>query len=81
MKTGRPEYYIPSADTLSRDVKNVFVCVRGRIAKALKVGCAIFILSLEDSPSILGVQWQAQFRYRQLVIAKPQVIYCNDCPS
>jgi hypothetical protein len=37
MKTGRPEYYIPSADTLSRDVKKVFVRVRGRIAKALKV--------------------------------------------
>lgn len=44
MKTGRPEYYIPSADTLSRDVKSVFVRVRGRIAKALKVRHAILIL-------------------------------------
>ena len=36
MKTGRPDCYIPSAETLSRDVKNVFVRVRGRIAKALQ---------------------------------------------
>ncbi len=36
MKTGRPECYIPSAETLSRDVKNVFVRVRGRIAKGLQ---------------------------------------------
>lgn len=37
MKTGRPEYHIPSAETVSRDVKNVFVCVRKRIAKMLQV--------------------------------------------
>ena len=43
MKTGRPGYYIPSADTLSRDVKNVFVQVRGHIAKTLKVGYTNFI--------------------------------------
>lgn len=60
MKTGRPDYYIPSAATLSRDVKNVFVRVRGRIAKGLKVRCAILILRLKGSPSTLGVRWQAQ---------------------
>lgn len=37
MKTGRPEYYIPSASTISRDVKQVFTKVRGRIAKVLQV--------------------------------------------
>ena len=37
MKTGRPEYHIPSASTLSRDVRNVFVKVRGRIAHILRV--------------------------------------------
>jgi hypothetical protein len=37
MKTGRPTYYIPSASTVSRDVKQVFVKVRGRIAKMLQV--------------------------------------------
>jgi hypothetical protein len=37
MKTGRPSYYIPSAPTVSRDVKTVFTKVRGRIAKILQV--------------------------------------------
>jgi len=44
MKTGRPKYYIPSADTLSCNIKNVFVRVHGRIAKALKVTCVVLIL-------------------------------------
>jgi hypothetical protein len=37
MKTGRPECYIPSAETLSRDIKNVFICVHWHIAKGLQV--------------------------------------------
>jgi hypothetical protein len=37
MKTGRPEYYIPSPSTVSRDVKQVFVRVRKRMAKMLQV--------------------------------------------
>ena len=37
MKTGRPEYYIPSPQTVSRDVKKVFVCVHKRVAKILQV--------------------------------------------
>jgi hypothetical protein len=36
MKTGRPEYYIPSATTVSRDVKKVFINVRKRMAKMLQ---------------------------------------------
>ncbi|KAG2739596.1 hypothetical protein P692DRAFT_201676749, partial [Suillus brevipes Sb2] len=36
MKTGRPEYYIPSPSTVSRDVKLVFVNVRKRIARMLQ---------------------------------------------
>ena len=43
MKTGRPQYYIPSAETLSRDVKHVFLRVREHIAKALKVRCIILL--------------------------------------
>jgi hypothetical protein len=43
MKIGRPEYYIPSAETLSRDVKNVFICMRGQIAKSLQVRVSILI--------------------------------------
>ncbi len=37
MKTGRPDYHIPSPETVSRDVKNVFVCVRKRITNMLQV--------------------------------------------
>jgi hypothetical protein len=37
MKTGRPEYYIPSPTTVSRDVKKVFVNVRKRMATMLQV--------------------------------------------
>ncbi len=37
MKTGQPGYYIPSAKTLSCNVKNVFVCVHKHISTKLKV--------------------------------------------
>ena len=37
MKTGRPEYHIPSMQTVSRDVKQAFVQARKRIAKMLQV--------------------------------------------
>ena len=37
MKTGRPGYHIPSAETVSRDVKQVFVEVRKHISEMLKV--------------------------------------------
>jgi hypothetical protein len=36
MKTGRPEYYIPSPVTVLRDVKKVFVNAQKRIAKMLQ---------------------------------------------
>ncbi|KAG2037354.1 hypothetical protein BDR03DRAFT_829697, partial [Suillus americanus] len=36
MKTGRPEYYIPSPSTVSCDVKLVFACTRQWIAKMLQ---------------------------------------------
>ncbi len=37
MKTGRPEYYIPSRHTVARDVKHIFKSTRALIAKMLKV--------------------------------------------
>jgi coproporphyrinogen III oxidase len=36
IKTGRPDYYIPSSKTISHDVKKVFVQCRQRIAKMLQ---------------------------------------------
>jgi hypothetical protein len=41
MKTGRPEYYIPSRTTVSRDVKQVFANTRKRIATMLKVSTSV----------------------------------------
>jgi len=37
MKTGRPEYRLPSPATVARDVKHVFVSMRSRLAARLKV--------------------------------------------
>jgi hypothetical protein len=37
MKTGRPEYHIPSMHTVSRDVKQAFVEARKGVAKMLQV--------------------------------------------
>ena len=37
MKTGRPQYQIPSAKTVARDVHVVFLKVKERIAKMLQV--------------------------------------------
>ncbi|KAF8798677.1 hypothetical protein BYT27DRAFT_7122876 [Phlegmacium glaucopus] len=44
MKTGRPSYHIPSAETVSHDVKKIFVQARKCIAKMLQVNL-YFILA------------------------------------
>ena len=54
MKTGRPEYHIPSPETVSRDVRNVFVNVRKRIAKMLQVS------SVKDLIIIKTHLWRTQ---------------------
>jgi hypothetical protein len=43
MKTGWPEYRLPSAATISRDVKHVFVNVRNRVAAILRVRVDILL--------------------------------------
>ena len=45
---GRPGYYVPSASTVSRDVRLVFGRTRERIVKLLKVN--YFIVSLRGKP-------------------------------
>ena len=42
MKTGQPAYQIPSPDTISHDVKIVFMKVCKCIAKMLQVSVSIF---------------------------------------
>ena len=52
MKTGRPEYYLPSPKTVSRDVRLVFLNVRKRMAKMMQVS----VLHLCSSPlNLLGI--------------------------
>ena len=53
MKTRRPEYHIPSAETVSRDIRIVFVNIRRRIAKILRVSTMIYIFLIVNSPSRL----------------------------
>jgi hypothetical protein len=48
MKTGRPAYHIPSPETVSRDVQNVFVQVRKRIEKMIQVGISSKIRPIKD---------------------------------
>ena len=45
MKTGQPNYHIPSPETVSHDVKDVFVRVRKRIATMLQVRHSSIIVS------------------------------------
>jgi hypothetical protein len=53
MKTGRPHCYIPSSSTVSRDVKQVFVRARKRIAKMLQEhdGALSFATNAWTSPN------------------------------
>jgi hypothetical protein len=44
MKTGRPEYYLPSRHTVARDVEKVFEKTHKKIAKMLQV-CASKLLN------------------------------------
>ena len=72
MKTGRPDCYIPSAETLSRDVKNVFVRIRARIAKMLEVKSVhTFHRKIRIYlPGTIEVRWQAQLCHRRLVVSE-----------
>ena len=53
MKTSRPEHYLPSPSTVSRDVKTVFASTRKRIAKMLREydGCISFATDAWTSPN------------------------------
>lgn len=55
MKTGRPECYIPSAETVSRDVKDVFVRVRECIAKMLQVSTYQYTKSELSTYHFIGI--------------------------
>ena len=80
MKTGRPEYPIPSPETVSRDVKKVFLSVRKRIAKMLQVHVQysqkVTVIHL---PVPLGSRRGIEFCYRRLDISESQGIRGRLC--
>jgi hypothetical protein len=49
MKTGRPEYYLPSPSTVARDVRLVFKCTRERIAKMIMVSIDFFLIQPNEN--------------------------------
>jgi hypothetical protein len=53
MKTGRPEYHIPSAGTVTSDVWNVFINIQRHIARILQVSTMIYVFLIVNSPSRL----------------------------
>jgi hypothetical protein len=66
MKTGRPDYRIPSPHTVLRDVKNVFVHCRQRIATILQVCITLVICSQLKSlllKYIPGARWMFELCY------------------
>ena len=69
MKTGRPDYYIPSRYTVARDVKHVFKKTRKRIAKMLQVSQSNFV-EKGIHPKNAGIRWNIEFRDRRMDLAK-----------
>ena len=69
MKTGRPDYYIPSRYTVARDVKHVFKKTRKRITKMLQVSQSNFAEKGID-PKNAGIRWNVEFRNRRMDLAK-----------
>lgn len=55
MKTGRPGCYIPSPETISKDVKQVFANVRQRIAQMLQVRDALSSIHCLLCSQIVGL--------------------------
>ena len=53
MKTGRPEYYLPSPTTVAQDVRQVFARSRQQISAFLCVS-ELFNLPEEQSPYYLA---------------------------
>lgn len=82
MKTGRPDYKIPSPDTVSRDVKKVFVRVRKRVAKMLQVMSLLWskIDQLTYLQWVPGARRGTELCYRCLDLSKQQGVCGRLCP-
>ena len=69
MKTGRPDYYIPSRYTVARDVKQVFKKTRIRIAKMLQVSQQKKAEGILN-PKISGIRRNIEFWDRRVDLAE-----------
>lgn len=78
MKTGRPEYWIPSRWTVGRDVQKVFARTRTRIGKMLKV--SLFDHKTTYLTRHPGIQRRVKLYHRLLDIAQSQSNGCFLCP-
>jgi len=78
MKTGCPGYQIPSAETVSCDVKGVFMCVWQHIAHMLQVMWAFSLQETNYWPDLIGVWWCIEFCDWHLDITQSQGLYCNN---
>jgi hypothetical protein len=79
MKTGRPEYYIPSPSTVSHDVRMVFSKTQQRIAKLLQVSKRICPKNWKLTQKKKGIQWCTKLHDRCMDFAEPQGLCCSDC--
>ena len=70
MRTGRPEYYLPSCSTVSRDVRLVFARTRNRIAKMLRVSSNTYHREVKLR-YIPGIQRENEFYYGRMDSAQP----------
>jgi hypothetical protein len=81
MKTGRPDFHIPSPETVSRDVKDVFVRVRKRIATMLQVrGSLITMYNMRLTLISAGSRRGPELCDRRMDGAQSQSICCGFCP-
>ena len=75
MKTGRPNYYIPSPVTVSRDMKTVFIKCRQRIAHMLQVSrCTKFDGGKDNRSLNVATRWRFELRDRCVDLTKSQGI-------
>ena len=63
MKTGCPDYHIPSAETVSQDVKKVFVRCCQRISQMHKVHQSILCCDQTGLHVDIGISQSPQFHY------------------
>jgi len=84
MKTGRPEYHIPSLETASCDARKVFINVHKCIAKMLQVSTVRHLLLNEDHHKFTfwntGTRGCSELHDRCMDVPKPQNICCCHRP-